>query len=75
MDGCMSSSPPNGDERLNSGKNSRWFLTCRTPLLRLRVDDVPGESDRATLYPADVADIDRMETWLTVDASAVADLL
>lgn len=30
--------------------------------------------DRATLYPTDTMDIDRMETWLTVDASIVRDL-
>jgi len=70
----MASSTANGGERPDSGNDSRRFLTARTPLLRLRITDIPGKSDRATLYPTDAADIDRMETWLTVDASVVREL-
>ncbi len=55
--------------------NDSWrFLNHRASLLRLRIVGVPGQPDRATLYPADAADVDRMETWLTVDASLVRDL-
>lgn len=56
-------------------ENDSWrFLTHRAPCLRLRIVGAPGQPDRATLYPADAADIDRMETWLTVDASVVEEL-
>lgn len=70
----MTSSTTNGDERPDLGNGSRRFLTHNAPLLRLRITSIPGESDRATLYPADAADIDRMETWLTIDATVVRDL-
>lgn len=47
---------------------------CRSPALRLAVvrrDDAP---DRATVHPAGTTGIERMETWLSVDLSAVTDL-
>jgi len=46
----------------------------RSPALRLAVvrrDDAP---DRATVHPAGTTGIERMETWLSVDLSAVTDL-
>lgn len=70
----MTSSTANGGEHPNSTSDSRRFLTHRAPLLRLQIIGVPNKPDRATLYPADGADIDRMKTWLTVDASVVRDL-
>lgn len=69
-----SSRRPNGDELHEAAGAGQPFLTQRSPLLRLRIVGVPERSDRATLYPADAADIDRMETWLTLDASVVRDL-
>lgn len=72
--GRMTSSTANGGERPDSTNNSRRFLTYRAPLLRLQFVDVPDKPDRATLYPADAADIDQMATWLTVDAGVVRDL-
>ncbi|WP_449271652.1 DUF7511 domain-containing protein [Halolamina pelagica] len=70
----MTSSTANGGERPNSTNESRRFLTHRAPLLRLQIIGVGDKPDRATLYPADTVDIDRMKTWLTVDASIVRDL-
>jgi hypothetical protein len=64
----------NDGDRSDAANDGRRFLTTRAPLLRLRIVGVPDQSDRATLYPADSADIDRMETWLTVDASLVREL-
>lgn len=71
----MSSVPTaNGGDRSDAANDSWRFLHHRAPLLRLRIVGVPGQPDRATLYPVDAADIDRMETWLTVDASLVREL-
>lgn len=70
----MTFSTANGGERPGSANGSRQFLTHRAPLLRLQIVSVGDNPDRATLYPADAVDIDRMETWLTVDASLVRDL-
>ena len=70
----MASSTANGGDRPDSGNDSRRFLTARAPLLRLRITSIPGESDQATLYPADAMDIERMETWLTIDADVLRDL-
>lgn len=64
----------NGGERPGLTNDSRRVPKLRLPVLRLRIVGVPEKPDRATLYPADAADIDRMETWLTVDASVVRDL-
>jgi hypothetical protein len=47
---------------------------CRSPALRLAVvrrDDAP---DRATVHPSGATGIERMETWLSVNLSAVTDL-
>lgn len=70
----MGSSIPNGGGRPDSNTDGRRFLTPPAPRLRLRVTDVPGETDRATLSPADATDVERMETWLSIDAGVLRDL-
>lgn len=70
----MSFPTANGGERPRSTDDSQRLPNGRVPRLRLRIVDTPGNSSRATLYPTDAADIDRMETWLTVDTSVVRDL-
>jgi hypothetical protein len=46
----------------------------RSPALRLTVVRRDGGTDRATVHPAETTGIERMETWLSVDLSAVSDL-
>jgi len=70
----MTSSTANDDERPNLTTDSQPFLTHRASLLRLQIVGFSDSPDRATLYPKDAADVDRMETWLTVDAGVVCDL-
>jgi len=44
------------------------------PELRLTVVRHDGIADRATVHPPGLTGIDRMETWLSVNRSAVVDL-
>jgi len=46
------------------GASQRLMLTC------VSYDHAP---DRATVHPPDATGVERMEAWLTVDLSAVAD--
>jgi len=70
----MTFSAANGGDRSDTATDGRRFLTSPAPVLRLQFVGGVAEPERATLYPADVADIDRMETWLTVDAGVVREL-
>ena len=66
-DAAAPSGPPAVDSPVSSPRR-------RSPALRLAVvrrDDAP---DRATIHPTGTAGIERMETWLSVDLSAVTDL-
>jgi hypothetical protein len=45
-----------------------------TSKLRLRMVENAAGPDRATVHPPGLTGIERMETWLSVDASAVVDL-
>jgi hypothetical protein len=45
-----------------------------SPALRLAVVRRDGSSDRATVHPPGLTGVDRMETWLSVDLSAVVEL-
>ena len=47
-----------------------------TPVPDLRLDVVRYEysPDRGTVHPPDLTGIERMETWISVDMSVVADL-
>ncbi|KPN29390.1 hypothetical protein SY89_00103 [Halolamina pelagica] len=64
----------NGGDRSDTATDGRRFLTPPAPVLRLQFVGGVAEPDQATLYPADAADIDRMETWLTIDAGVVREL-
>lgn len=60
---------PTGNELHEAAGAGQPFLTQRSPPLRLRIIGLPERSD-ATRYPGDAADINRMETWLTVSWTA-----
>lgn len=70
----MTASTANGGDRPDSATDGRQPPNVRVPLLRLRTVSPLDGDDRATIYPADAMDVERMETWLTVDASVVRDL-
>ena len=54
---------------------SGWrHLTDPPSNLQMKCVTVTDRPDRATLYPADSTNIDRMETWLTVDTTVVCEL-
>jgi len=44
-------------------------------VLRLILVSYDDRPDRATLCPAGLSGVDRMETWLTADASAFVDVV
>lgn len=44
------------------------------PELRLKVVENDDGPDRGTIYPRGLTGIERMETWISVDAAAVVEL-
>lgn len=45
------------------------------PDLQLAIVEYDDSPDRGTIHPPDLSGIERMETWISVDMSVVADLL
>jgi hypothetical protein len=77
--------PDDGDSR-RSRRSSTRSTECPTtatprsdfprtaPELRLSIAEGDNGTDRGTVHPAGLTGIERMETWLSVDLSAVVDL-
>lgn len=56
------------------GRQSSPVRGAAVPTLRLTVVTYEGAPDRGTIAPPDLSGIERMETWLSFDVSALCEL-
>lgn len=74
----MSSQPTDGGDRRRREQHGDCLPLSPTteegPTLRLAVVSYEDGADRGTVHPPGLTGFERMETWLSVDLSAVVDL-
>jgi len=63
------------EEQTNKGQEKRSHTGGEpVPDLQLAVVTYDDRPDRGTIHPPDLTEIERIETWISVDISVIADL-
>lgn len=65
---------PPEEQTNNSRETSSQAEGETVPDLQLAIVTYDDSPDRGTIHPPDLTGIERMETWISVDLSVVADL-